>query len=140
LGAEADAEHRPPRRERALDQRALGGEEGMPVRLVRRHRAAEHDEAANGAQVARQRLATRQIQVAVVNPEITQRVGEQPEPFGGGVAEHQPGRPLTRGVLPAPAYHGSLFAEPAPPVKPRSDALRAPPPAGGVSLEAGWRL
>src|SRR5262249_35786898 len=61
LRAETDAEDRTSGGDGLLDQGALGLQERMALGLVRPHRAAEHDDPADGANVLRQGVAARDV-------------------------------------------------------------------------------
>src|SRR5262249_448072 len=83
---------------RLLDQRRLRAEERMLVELVRGHRAAERDEAADASQILRDGLAAREVEGAMMDAPLAERVAEQSQPLGLRVAHHQPGPSLPRRV------------------------------------------
>src|SRR4029453_6470323 len=70
------------------------------------HGAAEDDEAADPAKVAWERLTARDVEIAVMDPKVAQRVREQAQTLGRRMAQDQPGGSLARGVCVAvPASH-----------------------------------
>jgi arylsulfatase A-like enzyme len=92
LRPQAYPEHGSPRGDRLFDQHRLGAEEGILVLLVRPHRATQHDQAAQAAEVLRDRLAACEVECTVMNASLAQRVPEQPDALGLRVPEHQPRR------------------------------------------------
>jgi hypothetical protein len=105
LRPEADAQDGPSGRDRLFDEGDLGAQEGVLVLLVGAHRAAEHDQTADPAEILRDGLAARQIQRAMMDTTLTQRIADEPHALRCRMAKYQPRRALPGSVLLVPPSH-----------------------------------